>query len=339
MALPIYLYTGPEFGLKNEAIDSLKASLKKKFGEVEEHLFYLVETPLNEVMNILENGTLFSDGICVVCKNAELITSKKKSELEMISSWLNSKPEQNTVLILVSDEVSVDKKLEALVPESNRQKFWEMFDDKKVPWLKSFFSKNGYELSSEAADLILEMVENNTQALKDECSRFFLCFPAGHQITADDVESVLVHNRQESPFTLFETASDNSINPQKRLETALQILQKIRLSSESQSASIIAGLTYCFRKLSLWHKICPNGYSADSFELKKNGFTSVLMQKQYKNAAKVWSLPQTTAILAILAATDAEIRSNGTFMEDLLLQKMLYEIVVKKGSRIAVYEE
>ena len=61
--------------------------------------------------------------------------------------------------------------------------------------------------------------------------------------------------------------------------------------------------------------------------------------KIHKNAAKVWSLPQTTAILAILAATDAEIRSNGTFMEDLLLQKMLYEIVVKKGSRIAVYEE
>ena len=63
------------------------------------------------------------------------------------------------------------------------------------------------------------------------------------------------------------------------------------------------------------------------------------MQKQYRNAAKIWTTGQATAILAILASTDMEIRSGGAAMEDVLLQKMLYEIIIKKGSQLSTYEE
>ena len=52
---PIYLYTGPEFGKRNEAVDAVKAAHKKKFGVIDEHSFYLLETPFNEVMTILRN--------------------------------------------------------------------------------------------------------------------------------------------------------------------------------------------------------------------------------------------------------------------------------------------
>ena len=113
MAAPLYLYTGPEFGEREDAIIEIKKSLKKKYGSVDEHLFYLVETPFNQVMTILQSGTLFSDAICIVCKNAELL--KKKDDLQMISDWLES-AEETAVLILVSDEISVDAKLTKLVP-------------------------------------------------------------------------------------------------------------------------------------------------------------------------------------------------------------------------------
>jgi len=63
------------------------------------------------------------------------------------------------------------------------------------------------------------------------------------------------------------------------------------------------------------------------------------MQKQYRSAAKIWSVGQATAVLAVLASTDMEIRSGGNLMEDILLQKMLYEIVVKKGGQIATLSQ
>lgn len=331
MAVPVYLYTGPEFGLRTEVVDTIKKNLKKQYGEVDEHLYYLLETPFSEVMTILSSGTLFSSATCIVCKNAELL--KKKEDIALLEDWIKD-AEETSVLILISDEISVDSKVEKLIPQSNRKKFWEMFDNEKLPWVQNFFKKNGYTIEEDAAQLILDMVENNTEALQNECSRFFVCFPKDHVINANDVDSLLIYNREEDAFTLFNQISDTSDSPQKRLESGITVLQKIRLSKENSSVTIIAGLASCFRKLVLWHKINSNGFAADSFTLKNNGFSSTIMQKQYKNAAKIWTTGQATAILAVLSSTDMQIRSGGTMMEDVLLQKMIYEIVIKKGASI-----
>ena len=320
---PIYLYTGPEFGKRNEAVDAVKASHKKQFGVIDEHSFYLLETPLSEVMTILQSGTLFSDGVCLVCRNAELI--KKKDEIQMIADWLQN-PEPSAILILISDEANVDSKLEKLVPPANRKKFWEMFESDKLPWVTSYFSKNGYRIEQNAAKLILELIENNTQSLAAECSRFFVLFPKDHEITEADVDSVLTHSREENAFSLFRELANSADPAPVRLEKGLQILQKIRLSKDNSSVMIIAGLASCYRKLQDWHK---RGEAA---------IPQAMLQKQYRSAAKVWTIGQTAAILAVLASTDMEIRSGGSQMEDVLLQKMLYEIVIKNGAQLAVYE-
>ena len=321
---PIYLYTGPEFGKRNEAVDAVKAAHKKKFGVIDEHSFYLLETPLNEVMTILQSGTLFSDGVCVVCRNAELI--KKKDDIQMIADWLEN-PDPSAVLILVSDEIGVDSKLEKLVPPANRKKFWEMFESDKLPWVTSYFSKNGYRIQQGAAKLILELIENNTQSLAAECSRFFVLFPKDHEITEEDVDSVLTHSREENAFSLFRELANSADPAPIRLEKGLQILQKIRLSKENSSVMIIAGLASCFRKLQDWHR---RGEAA---------VPQSTLQKQYRSAARVWSLRQSAAILAVLASTDMEIRSGGSQMEDILLQKMLYEIVIKGGAQLSTLSQ
>lgn len=332
MKSPVYLYTGPEFGQRNDAIDAVKKSLEQKFGDIDNHLFYLIETPFSQVMTILQSGTLFSNGVCVVCKNAELL--KKKDDIEMLSQWLES-PSESSVLILVSDEVSVDNKLDKLVPPENKKKFWEMYESDKLPWISTFFNKNGYSITQDAASLILSMVENNTLALKNECSRFFVLFPKEHEITDEDVESVLIHTREENAFTLFNQIAKFSDSPQKRFESGVEILQKIRLSKENNSVMIISGLASCFRKLVLWHSLCSGGYEPDDFTFKTKGFTSSTMRKQYRSAAKIWTTGQATAILAILGSTDMEIRTGGSLLEDVLLQKMLYEIIIKKGAPIS----
>ncbi|MCQ2575371.1 MAG: DNA polymerase III subunit delta [Treponema sp.] len=323
MAAPIYLYTGPEFGQRDEAVAAVKKSLEKKFGEIEEHLFYLVETPLNEIMTILQSGTLFSDGTFIVCKNAELL--KDANSIAMISEWLKN-PEENSAIVFVSDEISVDNKLDKLVPASNKKKFWEMFDSDKLPWLTGYFNKNGYKIEIEAAELILDMIENNTQALKAECERFFVIFQKDHTITCEDIERVLTHNREENAFTLFSEISYSGDSAQVRFEKGLTILQKIRLSKDNSSTMIIAGLVSCFRKLILW---IDQGEAA---------IPQKMLQRQYRSAEKIWTKGQATAILAILASTDMEIRSGGSMMADVLLQKMLFEVIIKKGASMAVAE-
>lgn len=333
MAEQIYLYTGPEFGMRDEAVEKIKASLRKKYSNIDERLFFLIETPLSQIMTELQNGNLFSEATCVVCKNAELL--KKKEDIESLENWLKTEDETST-LILVSDEISVDSKLEKLVPAANKKKFWEMFDNQKLPWLMDFFKQKGYGIQEDAAELILEMIENNTMALKNECSRFFVCFPQGHIVSSEDVDSILTHNREENAFTLFNSISQTKLTPNKRLEVAISILQKIRLSKDKSSVALIAGLASCFRKLILWHNICPNNRYVDDFTLKTNGFSGKLIQNQYRNASQIWSFGQATAILALLANTDMDIRSGNTLLEDVFLQKVLYEIIIKKGASLEV---
>lgn len=333
MTPPVYLFTGPEFGERNNAIENLKNSVSKKFGSVDNYLFYASETPVNEFMSVLQNESLFSEATFITVKNAETI--KKKDEIEIILNWIKNVKSENAVLVLVSDEISVDSKIEKAVPSSNQKKFWEMYEDKKLPWLQNYFSKNGYTLTEDAGNLTLSLIENNTQSLKAECSKFFICFPKGTKITEETVDKILTHTREENAFSLFDAMSNSQKTSQERFQNSLEILQKIRLSKENSSVMIIAGLSSCFRKLSLWHKLRLEGKN-DDFNLKINGFSSAKIKKQYLSASKNWTSGETSAILSILAETDMNIRSGGTLLENTLLEKALYEIIIKKGSSSAV---
>ena len=73
-------------------------------------------------------------------RNAELI--KKKEEIELIASWAGAADQDGgSYLVLVSEEIGVDKKIEALVPKQNKKIFWEMFENRKEQWIVDFFRR------------------------------------------------------------------------------------------------------------------------------------------------------------------------------------------------------
>ncbi|MCR5290010.1 MAG: DNA polymerase III subunit delta [Treponema sp.] len=342
MAFPIYLYTGPEFGERNDAVNSIKSYMRKKFGDIDEYLYYMSETDISEIVTTLQSESLFVPACCVVVRGAELL--KDKSDVARISSWLSSvtskgKVKETSVLILVSDEISVDSKLEKLVPKENRRIFWEMFENRKADWLRNYFNKAGFRITPDAVELILDLVENNTEALRNECSLFFSCFPAEHEIVSADVESVLAHNRAESAFTLFDVLADNEKTVNERLEQALRIFQKIRLSNSTSTVGLLKNLTSCFRRLTVWFALHADGKHPTDLDYKINGFASAKAKSQYRAAAQVWSAGQVAAITALLASTDMEIRSLGRELEENQLQMMLYAIICKGGSFCSVYEK
>ena len=214
--------------MRDEAAEAVVKSLKKKFGEVEEHVYYLSETSIGQVLSVLDNGNLFASATCVICKNAELL--KKKEDVQLVEEWCKSADESgeaSSALIFISDEISVDSKLDKLVPAANKKKFWEMFDNQKIPWLTDYFRKNGYTLTADAAQMILDMVDNNTLALKNECSRFFVCLEKGKTVTPEDIDSFLTHNREENAFTLFKQMIASYDSENKRLQESLDVLQGI----------------------------------------------------------------------------------------------------------------
>jgi DNA polymerase-3 subunit delta len=330
-ALPrVFLFTGPEAGEKKAAVEDIKAALKKKAGAVDEFTFYAYETDVSKAVMLLQNESLFAAARFVLFRSAELI--KKKEDIDALAAWIEGSVAHQglSTLVLESDENSVDKRLENKVPKENRRVFWEMFANKKEAWVRGFLGKAGYRITGDAVSAILGLVENNTETLAAECSRFFLCYARDHEITADDAESLLYHNREESAFTLF-AALTRPVPAAERLENSLGILQKIRGGKDGAPQAIIPGLVWCFRRLADWRALCAETPDPSPLDCKRAGFGHSEVQAQYRNAARIWDAGQSARSLALLAACEAETRFTASEAHGALLETLLYSLVFKKG--------
>lgn len=335
-AREFYVFTGPEAGEKNDAIANIREQAKKRNGDISEYRYYASDIRVADLIAQLQNASLFEPALFITVRSAELI--KGKGDVELIVNWVKSTAENSNTLILISEENGIDKKLESACAGDHKKVFWEMFENRKSQWVESFFRKNGFSVTSDAVEQILDMIENNTESLRSECSRFFYCFERGHTVTCGDVDKILSHNREENAFTLFDAMSDNSRSVSQRFESSVEILEKIRASSKSgYLISLIAGLVYCFRQLRLWHTIHSNDARPTDVQLKAAGFSGKKKQEQYGRAAKVWNAGAASSILALLANTDKSIRETPALDEN-IMAICIYSIVIKNGLFAASYD-
>jgi DNA polymerase-3 subunit delta len=308
-----YLFLGPEIGEKQEAIEELRRNLTAGGEAPEESSFYAGETPLPEIVSALRNGSLFAEKRLFFIKNAEVC--KKKEDLEILLAYLAA-PREDTTLVLLSDAGSVDKQLEKAA--ANKRIFWELFEDRKIAWVDSFFRRQGYTIPEDGIETILELVENNTDALRRECSRLMPFLGKDKPITGEELEKWLSHTREESSFTLFSRIAAGD------LSKSLEVLHALLDARESPQA-IFAGLAWCFRKLRDYLNLVNSGSYIDEFEFKKFGLASTKVRKDYILAAR--SYPSADPPLALLAEFDILLRAGGSALEPILLDLFIYRLI------------
>jgi DNA polymerase-3 subunit delta len=304
-----YIFLGPELGKKQDAVDAVR----KKFPGAEETTFYPGETSASEIADALLNISLFAQARIVIVKNAETI--KKKDDVELLVSCIK-KMEESVSLILLSDEIRLAAGLDDAVPKNNRQIFYEMFEREKNEWLMSFFKREGYIIDRDGIDTILEMVENNTDTLKRECSRLICFLSKDKPVKAEDIEKWLSHNREESAFTLFSRIASGDISK------ALESLSVMSAAKES-AQSLLAGLAWCFRKLDGYLSLAEKGNANNSFELKKIGLSSPKTRDDYAAAARRYNSEDVEKCLALTAEYDILLRSSVSALETLLMDRYI----------------
>ena len=309
-----YIFLGPELGKKQDALNSLKEKIKSS---VEETVFYAGETPASEIADTIQNISLFADNRIIIIKNAELI--KKKDEVELLVSCINDIDSQTT-LVLLSDENKLSAALDDSVPKSNRQVFYELFEREKNEWVRQFFKREGYDINKECIDTILEMVENNTEALKRECSSLIYFLPKGQSITNEEIGKWLSHNREESAFTLFSRIASGDLL--KSLES-----MSVMLSAKQSAQSILAGLAWCFRKLNDYLNLMETGDASNNFELKKIGLSSPKTRDDYIAASRRYDTDSVEECLALTAEYELLLRSPVAAMENLLMDRYVLSVI------------
>jgi len=307
-----YIFLGPELGKKQNAVNSVK----EKFKGAELSSFYPGETSVSEIANSIQNHNLFADKRIIIIKNAEII--KKKDDIELLVSCINGM-EDDTALIFLSDEIKLAAGLDDAVPKNNRQVFYEMFEREKTDWLISFFKREGFNLERGCIDIILEMVENNTDALKRECSRLVNFLPRDKPVTPDEIEKWLAHNKEESAFTLFSRIAAGNLS--KSLESL-----SVMLAAKESAQGILAGLAWCFRKLGDYLSLLENGEAGSSFELKKIGLSSPKVREDYAAAARRYNTDSVEACLALTSEYDVLLRSPVAALSGILMDRYIIAV-------------
>lgn len=308
-----YVFLGPELGKKQDDIDAIR----KKLAGVEETVFYAGETPANRMAAAIQNHSLFAASRLFLIKSAEQL---KKDDAGLLASCIESL-EKDVTLIFISEETKLAAALDNAVPRGNRRIFYELFEHEKFEWVRSFFSREGFRIQPDGVETILEMVENNTEALRRECSRLMLFLPKDRPVEAKDVEQWLSHSREESAFTLFSRIAAGD------LSKAIESLHTL-LAAKEAPPGILAGLAWCFRKLRDYIALLETG-EANYLELKKIGLSAPKAKDDYAAAARRYDAD---ACLALTAEYDILLRSAGTALEEILMDAYIVKLF-KSGAR------
>jgi DNA polymerase III subunit delta len=312
-----FIYLGPELGKKQDAVDAVK----KKFPRAEEHIFYAGETAVSLIADTVQNQSLFAESRVITIKNAEAL--KKKDDIELLVSCIKNL-ENNTALILLSDEnrlaAGLATGLDDAVPKTNKQVFYELFEREKTAWLRDFFKREGYNIDNDCIDTILEMVENNTAAMKRECSRLIGFLPKDRQVLPEDIEKWLSHNREESPFTLFSRIAAGDIS--KALESLA-----VMTGAKESAQGILAGLAWQFRKLASYLTLAARGETNNYVELKKLGLSAPKVKEDFAAAARRYNSDAVEACLALTAKYDILLRSTASALENILMDRYIIAVI------------
>jgi DNA polymerase-3 subunit delta len=308
-----WLFLGPEIGEKQTAIDQIRKNLLQR-GELEETAYYAGETAVPVMVSAMRNGSLFAESQLFCVKCAEGI--KKKEDIDLLSSCLESQAD-NTFVILISEETSIARALEKVIPPANKRIFWELSDTRKAEWVETFFRREGFKIRKEGIETILELVENNTEALKRECSRLTVFLNKDKEITGEEAEKWLSHTREESAFTLFSRIAAGDFS--RSLESA-----RMLLAAKESPPAIFAALASCYRKLIGYLAIKESGGGEDDY--RKIGVSSPGAKRDYAAAGKRYNSAGAEACLALTAEYDMLFRSSLSFPEQILMDRYLLKI-------------
>jgi len=314
----VYLFLGPEDGLKSDDLDALRQRISRQHGETfDEHRFYFPDDPVSAVVDILRNGSLFSAHRLVIVLGADRVG--KKADLAPLIDYLGS-PNPDSTLVLMADSLRVDSKLEKLVPGSNRKVFWELFENQKHSWVVGYFRKRVVTITPEAVDLFLDVVENNTQELRSEADKLCTYVGAGGSVDVDEIESFIYHSREESVFTLFKHITGAAF------ESALMALDKLISSGDASPVRVVGGLVRQMRRLLALRILLDNDVAVET-AFNRLGIRGKRIQSEYRAGAQKFQASELESAIHLLTEYDALFRSQRSGIHKCLLDLMIYQML------------
>ena len=322
----VHLLLGPEAGRKAAFVAELQRAATDAHGDVEVSRLFPYELDAVELVATLRTPSLFSPHHVVLLQEAQDL--KAGSNVAALAEYCKA-PGSDATLVLSTDGYAGDlpSALAKVVPKARTQVFWEMFEDAKDRWVMQFFRRREIEISADAADLLLEMVPNNTADLEAQCTLIAGFYGSGATLEAADLDRYIYHGKQENPFTLFDRVA------RRDLQGALESLAIVLLARRAEPVQLLVALLSQFQKLADLKQQVADGEEM-SAAMRKLRIHSKRMQQTYREADAAYDHSEVEAAHAALVEFDSRLRLFSAELAPALLQLAVYHAVVPSGRAV-----
>lgn len=333
----IKLFLGPEIGNKNDRIIKEHNTLKQKYSnDVELKKFYSFDLDEESLFVELNNPNLFVEHTLIVLYSVDQLNAKQANNL---LSYIEN-PSESSTLIIESELYSLKSpltKLAKLINKKDTATFYPLSENDLVNFVINFFRQNQLNITKEAISLLLELVDNNTLELKIICNQlaFFFNVNQKENNTIDelDINKYVHHSRNESSFSLLEMIF--SLKLKESIEIAHVLLER----DTTFIYTLTGGLLWGFRRLLSVLELIDTGMP--SYQAFQNatvmGRKNAVYRKDetalYNKAIRNFTVKDCRQIISLLIDSDVDIRSSNGDILPLIIDKLLFNIIVKKGTK------
>jgi len=234
-----HLIVGEDSYLRQQARESLLASVPEEARPFAVQEFSLARTDLDEVRRAATTPTLLSPRQVLLLRDAERLGEE---EVDQLGELIDSLPE---FTLLVFEEEKLDKRTRVarlLEAKCELHPADPPKDAEAVKQAEAMARNLGLRLSAARARELVSAVGPNLGFLRTELEKLRSFVGEGREVTADDLTSVVVPARRFVIFDLVDLMAD------RRRADALQMLKRLLIQGENP-IPIVGLLAWLYRQL------------------------------------------------------------------------------------------
>lgn len=320
----VYLFTGPEEWIKNEALEALRGQLLPP-GLEQLNDLSMEGATAQQIIDAAETLPMMCEKRIVTVRDwAPLLPGKSKNEegeTERLQQWLENPPESCVTIFYMRSEPDGRKKASTLLKKkATVVQFDFLTDSELTKWAARRLKPLGKKMPAQAVSTLAFMAGHDLTRLAGELDKLAAFTEDRSEITEADVRAIVSASLEYNVFELLNRLMEGNLGEAQRMANSL-------LQNGQNPIGILAMLTRQLRQLAHMRLALDAGDSVDHVQalLKLHPYAAKQSARQCRglNAAALQSLYEGCVAL------DYDVKS-GRLRDSVALDSVLIKIASTK---------
>ena len=180
----------------------------------------LMMVTLDDVITEATYISIFSEKKIIIVKNANFFGSSKENdvEIERLQAYMENPISLTTIIFTTYEKIDMRKK----VTKSFKEKYKIIsvnnisLDDMSNK-IRAYVKKNGYSISTDAIQFIMNGCLNNYDLAYNELNKLFLFYNKPQEILLDDVKNIISRSLIDNNFKFVEAVIEKNMNKASKI--------------------------------------------------------------------------------------------------------------------------